>query len=148
MQLSSSALLIAVAHGERAAKSAITAAASMFARLQGENSEALRLATDSYEIAVDDDAPWYMGLALNNKTHAHIARVETVEARSSATRSLELFNGVGDLRAVGWAMTTLAQIELLEGHHEQALTTAVEAIGVSTGAFDGRNATWASELAA
>lgn len=147
-EVSLSALPLAQRLGDRAAESALLSAASMYARLAGEMEEALSLAESAHQIAAAEDESWYEALALNAATHSHIEAGDPESARPIAEAALATFADVGDQRAVGWALTALAQVELMEEKTRDALETALRAIEVSTSAFDDRNAAWAYELAA
>ncbi len=148
-RLSDLALEVAEAEGDAYGLAVATSAPAMQARLGGDPALALtynQRIRDGVAHGTLDDA-WIATWADNHDALCLTELGRLDEAEAAALRSEAGFAALGDRRGQGWALIARAVIALERGHGG-ARALAEQALAVASETNDGRNAAWATELAA
>lgn len=142
------AVELAAARGDAETLMVIASANAVQARFDGDLEASLRHGSALRERAAALDEAWFVALADNLNSLAHLELGDLEAAHDRAVDSQRGFEECGDTRAVGWALTAMAQIALAAGEVDQAHELAASAAQLSAVSGDGRNAAWAKQLAA
>ncbi|MEL7209266.1 MAG: hypothetical protein AAGK32_13705, partial [Actinomycetota bacterium] len=147
-ELSAAAIAVAEADADHYGLAVSLSGPAFLDRLDGRAEDSLARTAEMRALARRIDEPWMEAWTDNHDALSLLDLGRAAEAADAAQRSYDGFATAGDRRALGWALTALAQVALDAGDGTSARVRAEEAMALSVEFGDGRNAAWAAELAA